>query len=303
MKLRSLLRQALVGLAILATLGSAAAQSAPRVQIALVLDQSGPSGSTGVVHRIDTRTGKYLGLFGSGSLFGPSAIAVQPATNVVFVDDSTAIKKLDMSTGRYLGLFTRNTALGGTVVSMRFAPSGDLYAAIRTDATHYKPVRIDPATGAVTGVGSAQSCNFHTKTSVGFRPDGRVEVLNSLAGYTYADTYSADLAVYDVSSRYLAVEDTSDYRTSNDVFIRRVTNGGVYGGIGAFGVGSQVGQNNLTLPLFCEAPLNQTVSFGLFGGSPTLVFLDTNELPFTAGAFATATFTHGTLVDMAIYAK
>jgi hypothetical protein len=278
------------------------AQAPPKVQLALVLDQTGSAGGTGTIHRIDTRTGKYLGSFGQSTLYYPSAIAVQPTTNVVFVDDSVSLKKLDMSTGRYLGLVVRNTALGGPVVAMRFGPDGSLYAAVSVSGGNYDLVRVNPTTGVVVKSSFPQPTDYATRVTIGFRPNGNVTVFNSLGTRTYEDTYNAgSLAI--LSSPSVDGPDSVDFRTSNDVFLRRLSTTSVYSGVGAFSTGDFVGGANLTSPLIAEGALYQTFIFGGFAGNTAVVVYDTSDVAFLTGVFYPSPFTHGSLVDMAIYAK
>src|ERR1700754_825109 len=125
-----ILRRLAFTTAALTGLAAVSAAQLPKVQLALVLDGA-------VVHRVDVRTGKYLGNFGQGTFFGASTLAVQPSTKIVFVEDTHGIRKFDMSTGRSLGLFNRTPFSTGTSFTsalkvMRFAPSGDLYGALQT---------------------------------------------------------------------------------------------------------------------------------------------------------------------------
>ena len=301
MKFASSIRRVLTGIAALLTLATAVAQTPPKVQLALVADASGAYGLEGAVLRYDTRTGKFLGAFGAGAVVRPTTIAVQPSTNVVFVGDTQSIKRFDMSTGRLLGVFKRDSDLGGTPKTMRFAPSGDLYTVVAVGGNNFRIVRLNPVTGATLGQSLDVAADTSGRIGLGFRPNGNVEMLDSLGIVSYADNFTPDLATY-LGFDAVASPTRSPFRTSSDVYLRFQPDSSLFSGFGTYASGDLVLVPAVDRAFFAEAPLNQTFMLGTIGTKSYLYSFDTSGVGLYNGVLLVGSVKISQS-DMAIYAK
>ncbi len=309
MKFGHLARTALMGLAALAALASAQRTPPPvlnvLVQIGLVADAGHPGAGDGCIHRVNVGTGAFMGNFGSGYLADTNSVDIQPSTGVAFVADSAAIKRFDVKTGAYLGYLVLGSTLGGTIDKIRFTSAGDLYAIVGQGyvSNSYRLFKLNPATGAVLGSSIPMEGKGVPSMSLGFRPDGRVEVTNLYEGDTYIDSFTpnAKYTGYDYISGLWSV-----YRTSSDCAFRWTPTGfqSCYGKVGDLSLSGQflVNIGTDSPVLFAEGAAHHAYALSReYPGQAYIYRFTATTTPALTGQYWADPFAAVNLVDMSIY--
>jgi len=326
MKLFKLSRLAVLGIAALAIVGLVSADGViirPRKEWALITDAGTGAVNTGSVHRLDAYSGVDHGSFGQGNLNNPVAIAVQPATGVAYVAERTAIKRFDPVSGGYLGSIVSGVSGGLYFDAIRFDSAGHLYAVVlQNGGQSYRLFQVNPATGATLNVSALMPANSITRLSLGFRPNGTVEVSRVYVEPTDSSTNDATFidhftgaSVYqstDVFSAYLSAT-FQLFRTSDDTYIRwqglsaavgwkELLTGGV-GNVANWATVETFDVKEGFHILFAESYGHETYALQKMGKSFGLRGYNTKGIPTEHSFLNLGSFPAGELTGMAIFVK